>query len=85
MELEEWSQRSDVELVIAALVGNLEAFGELVRRFRPAVRAVVMGIVKSRESVEDADQMRELGQQQSELAKQHAVIRMQKEINETNE
>ena len=56
MELEEWNQRSDVELVIAALVGNLEAFGELVRRFRPAVRAVVMGIVKSRESVEDVVQ-----------------------------
>lgn len=56
MELEEWSQRNNVELVIAALVGNLEAFGELVRRFRPAVRAVVMGIVKSRESVEDVVQ-----------------------------
>ena len=56
MELEEWCCRSDVELVIAALVGNLEAFGELVRRFRPAVRAVVSGIVSSRESAEDVVQ-----------------------------
>ena len=56
MESEEWNQRSDRELVIAALVGNLEAFGELVRRFHPAVRAVVIGIVKSRESVEDVVQ-----------------------------
>ncbi len=56
MDLEEGNQRSDVELVIAALVGNLEAFGELVRRFRPAVRAVVMGIVRERESVEDVVQ-----------------------------
>lgn len=53
MESEEWGQRSDIELVIAALVGNLEAFGELVRRFRPAVRSVVSGIVDSRESAED--------------------------------
>jgi RNA polymerase sigma-70 factor (ECF subfamily) len=53
MEPEEWSQRSDIELVIAALVGNLEAFGELVKRFRPAVRSVVSGIVHSPESAED--------------------------------
>lgn len=56
MASEEWSQRSNAELVIAALVGNLEAFGELVRRFRPAVSAVVSGIVKSRESTEDVIQ-----------------------------
>jgi RNA polymerase sigma-70 factor (ECF subfamily) len=56
MEPEEWSQRGDMELVIATLVGNLEAFGELARRFRPAVSAVVAGIVDSREAVEDVVQ-----------------------------
>ena len=56
MGTEKWSQRSDVELVIAALVGNLEAFGELVKRFRPAVRTVVSGIVDSYESAEDVVQ-----------------------------
>jgi len=56
MGSEEWSQRSDVELVIAALVGNLEAFGELVRRFHSAVSAIVSGIVDSRESTEDVVQ-----------------------------
>ena len=56
MEPEEWSQRGDMELVIATLVGNLEAFGELARRFRPAVSAVVAGIVDSREAVEDVIQ-----------------------------
>lgn len=53
MGSEEWSQRSDIELVIAALVGNLEAFGELVKRFRPVVSVLVSGIVDSRESAED--------------------------------
>lgn len=53
MTSEEWSQRSDRELVIAALIGNLEAFGQLVRRFRPAVTVVVGGILNSRESIED--------------------------------
>ena len=56
MESEEWSQRGDMELIIATLVGNLEAFGELVDRFRPAVSAVVSGIVHSREDVEDVVQ-----------------------------
>jgi RNA polymerase sigma-70 factor (ECF subfamily) len=56
MGSEEWSQRGDMELVIAALVGNLEAFGELVRRFRPAVNAIVFGIVDSREAAEDVVQ-----------------------------
>jgi len=56
MGSEEWSQRSDVELVVAALVGNLEAFGELAKRFRPAVSAIVSGIVNSRESTEDVVQ-----------------------------
>ena len=56
MESEEWNLRSDTELVIAALVGNLEAFGELVKRFHPALRAVVSGIVDSRESTEDVVQ-----------------------------
>jgi len=53
MEPRDWSQHSDAELVIAALVGNLEAFGELIRRFRSAVSVVVSGIVDSRESTED--------------------------------
>ena len=53
MESEDWSQRSDIELVIAALVGNLEAFGELAKRFRPAVLAVVSRIADSPESAED--------------------------------
>lgn len=56
MEPEEWGQHSDIELVIAALIGNLEAFGELVRRFRPAICAIVSGIVDSRESMEDVVQ-----------------------------
>ncbi len=56
MGSEEWSQRGDMELVIAALVGNLEAFGELARRFRPAVSAIVFGILDSREAAEDVVQ-----------------------------
>lgn len=56
MKAGEWSQNSDTELVIAAMIGNLEAFGELVGRFRPAVRAIVSGIVDSRESAEDVVQ-----------------------------
>ena len=56
MRSEKWSQRSDLELVIAALVGNLEAFGELVRRYRPAVRLVVSRIVDSQEATEDVIQ-----------------------------
>ena len=56
MTSEEWSQRSDRELAIAALIGNLEAFGQLVRRFRPAVTVVVGGILNSRESIEDVVQ-----------------------------
>ena len=56
MDSSDWGQRSDAELVFAALFGNLEAFGELVKRFRPAVFAVVYGIVDSPESAEDVVQ-----------------------------
>ena len=52
----EWINRSDTELVIAALLGNLEAFGELAGRFRPAVSILVNDIVNSREATEDVVQ-----------------------------
>ena len=51
-----WKERNDSELVLAALLGNLEAFDELVIRFRPAVFAVARQIVASNEDAEDVVQ-----------------------------
>jgi len=48
-----WKERNDSELVLAALLGNLEAFDELVIRFRPAVFAVARQFVASNEDAED--------------------------------
>lgn len=44
---------SDEELVVAALVGDLAAFDELVRRFRPAVRLTARRHVDGEDAVED--------------------------------
>src|SRR5437868_860403 len=44
---------ADAELVVMALLGDLEAFDELVRRFRGAVLAVAEGVLGSR-AAEDA-------------------------------
>src|SRR5688572_11814899 len=43
----------DEELVVAALLGNLAAFDELVRRFRPAVRLTARRYVDGEDAVED--------------------------------
>ncbi|MFQ6043278.1 MAG: RNA polymerase sigma factor [Candidatus Poribacteria bacterium] len=48
-----WKERNDSELVLAALLGNLEAFDELVIRFRPAVFAVARQFAASNEDAED--------------------------------
>jgi len=53
---EQWKQYSDVELVIAALVGNLQAFDELALRFRPAMLTVAYQIVGTYEAAEDVVQ-----------------------------
>src|SRR5262245_36610972 len=47
---------SDEELVIGALLGDLGAFDELVRRFRGAVVAVAEGVLGSRELALDVAQ-----------------------------
>jgi len=47
------SEYSDEELVVAALVGDLAAFDELVRRFRPAVRLTARRYLDGPEAVED--------------------------------
>jgi RNA polymerase sigma-70 factor (ECF subfamily) len=48
-----WSEFADEELVVAALLGNLAAFDELVRRFRPAVRLTARRYVQSEDAAED--------------------------------
>jgi len=48
-----WQERNDSELVLAALLGNLEAFDEIVIRFRPAVFAVARQFVIADEDAED--------------------------------
>ena len=48
-----WSEFADGELVVAALLGNLQAFDELVRRFRPAVRLTARRYVEHEEVIED--------------------------------
>src|SRR5262245_6444660 len=47
---------SDEELVVGALLGDLGAFDELVRRFRGAVIAVAEGVLGSREAALDVAQ-----------------------------
>jgi RNA polymerase sigma-70 factor (ECF subfamily) len=47
---------TDEALVLAALVGDLAAFGELVRRYRAAVTLVAQQIVGSRAAAEDLAQ-----------------------------
>jgi RNA polymerase sigma-70 factor, ECF subfamily len=56
MNPEQWKQSSDVELIIAALVGNLEAFDELAIRFRPAMLTVAEQIVGHYGAAEDVVQ-----------------------------
>lgn len=51
-----WENRSDAELVVAALLGNLSAFDELAIRFRPAVETVVSQYLRSAQDVEDVVQ-----------------------------
>jgi len=41
----DWSAFEDVELVLASLLGNLDAFDELAARYRPAIAAVARSIV----------------------------------------
>jgi RNA polymerase sigma-70 factor, ECF subfamily len=48
-----WTEFADEELVVAALLGNLAAFDELVRRFRPAVRLTARRYIESEDAVED--------------------------------
>jgi len=46
----------DQQLVLGALIGDMEAFDELVQRFRGAVTAVALGVLGSREAAEDVAQ-----------------------------
>src|SRR2546427_7368381 len=48
-----WTEFEDEELVVAALLGNLAAFDELVRRFRPAARLTARRYVESEDAAED--------------------------------
>jgi len=52
----QFPQFSEEELVLAALVGDFEAFDELVRRYRGAVVAIAEQAVGSREAAEDVAQ-----------------------------
>ncbi len=47
---------SDEGLVLAALVGSLEAFDELARRYRPALRAAAYRVTRQPEAAEDVVQ-----------------------------
>ena len=51
-----WKDKNDAELVIAALLGSLDAFDELALRFRSAVETVVRQHLKSEGEVEDVVQ-----------------------------
>ena len=51
-----WSKYSDAELVIASLLGNLDAFGELVIRYRPAMVEVAREILRDETAAEDVVQ-----------------------------
>jgi len=53
----EWRQvKDDTLLVLAAMAGDLDAFDELVRRYRPAVHAVAYQVTGSWDEAEDATQ-----------------------------
>jgi len=53
----EWRKvKEDVLIVLAAMAGDLEAFDELVRRYRPAVLAVAHQVSGSWDDAEDATQ-----------------------------
>ena len=56
MKPEPWKQFSDVELVVASLIGNLQAFDELAIRFRPAMLTVAEQIVGNNGAAEDVVQ-----------------------------
>ena len=56
MKPEPWKQFSDVELVVASLIGNLQAFDELAIRFRPAMITVAEQIVGNNGAAEDVVQ-----------------------------
>lgn len=51
-----WKERSDSELALAALLGNLDAFDELVVRFRPAVFTIARQFVTLNGDAEDVTQ-----------------------------
>jgi RNA polymerase sigma-70 factor, ECF subfamily len=48
-----WAEVTDGELVVAALLGALAAFDELVRRYRPAVRLAARRYAGDEDAVED--------------------------------
>ena len=52
----DWSKYTDVELVIASLLGNFDAFGELITRYRPAMIEVAREILKDEIAAEDVVQ-----------------------------
>ncbi|HEX8236344.1 MAG TPA: sigma-70 family RNA polymerase sigma factor [Abditibacteriaceae bacterium] len=52
----DFSHTTDDKLVIAALLGDLQAFDELVRRYRSAVTAVAQQVVASRDVAEEVAQ-----------------------------
>lgn len=56
MNIGRWKSYSDVELVVAALIGDLRAFDELAVRYRPAMLAVAGKIVGSPQAAEDVVQ-----------------------------
>jgi RNA polymerase sigma-70 factor (ECF subfamily) len=50
---EDWKAHNDLELVVASMVGNLQAFDELARRYRSALLNVAEQIVKDAQAAED--------------------------------
>jgi RNA polymerase sigma-70 factor (ECF subfamily) len=56
MEGRVWAEFADEELVVAALLGDLAAFDELVHRFRPAVRLTARRYADGEDAVEDLSQ-----------------------------
>jgi len=51
-----WKDKTDTELVIAAILGNLKAFDELVLRFRRSVETVAGQYLKCIHDVEEVVQ-----------------------------
>lgn len=49
----DWKQYSDVELVLAARMGESDAYKELMRRYAPAAKAVILGILRNEMEAED--------------------------------